>query len=91
MSSRPGENVLSSPDSVHPVMQKTQAHPNPSITRPDTRRIVELGTIQVTGVVADAQTADNKLLFLPAARVPGMEPADAMLLSGSAAYPVDFS
>ena len=59
---------------------------DPSIAWPDTRRKVELGTITITKAVADSQTAEKKLLFMPGAVVPGIEAADPMIAARSAAY-----
>jgi catalase len=39
----------------------------------------ELGTIPITKAVADIQTAEEKLLFMPGAVVPGIEAADPMI------------
>jgi catalase len=41
--------------------------------------------------VADSQTAEKKLLFMPGALVPGIEPADPMIAARSASYIVSLS
>jgi catalase len=64
---------------------------DPSIAWPDTRKKVELGTITITKAVADSQTAEKKLLFVPGALVPGIEAADPMIGARSAAYIVSLS
>jgi catalase len=64
---------------------------DPSIAWPDTRKKVELGTITITKAVADSQTAEKKLLFVPGALVPGIEAADPMIAARSAAYIVSLS
>ena len=64
---------------------------NPTIVWPDTRKKVELGTITITKAVADSQAAEKKLLFVPGALVPGIEPADPMIAARSAAYIVSLS
>ena len=64
---------------------------DPSIAWPDTRKKVELGTITITKAVADSQTAEKKLLFMPGALVPGIEAADPMIAARSAAYIVSLS
>lgn len=63
---------------------------DPSITWPNTRRTVELGTLTVTKLVADNDAAQKQLLFLPNALPAGIEPADPMIDARSAAYPVSF-
>jgi catalase len=62
---------------------------DPSVAWPQTRRLVRLGTITLTGVVADA-AADRKLLFLPANLPVGIEAADPMLGIRNEAYPISF-
>jgi catalase len=64
---------------------------NPTIVWPDTRKKVDLGTITITKAVADSQAAEKKLLFVPGALVPGIEPADPMIAARSAAYIVSLS
>jgi catalase len=63
---------------------------DPSIAWPDTRRLVELGTIAITRVDADSNAAQKRLLFLPNALPAGIEPEDPMINARSAAYPVSF-
>jgi catalase len=63
---------------------------DPSMAWPDTRRIVELGTIAITRVDADSDAAQKKLLFLPNALPAGIEPEDPMINARSAAYPVSY-
>ena len=64
---------------------------NPTIVWPDTRKKIELGTITITKAVADSEAAEKKLLFVPGALVPGIEPADPMIAARSAAYIVSLS
>ncbi len=64
---------------------------DPSIAWPDSRKQIELGTITITKAVADSQTAEKKLLFMPGALVPGIEAADPMIAARSAAYIVSLS
>jgi catalase len=59
---------------------------DPSITWPDTRKKIELGTIAITKAVADSQAAEKKLLFVPGALVPGIEAADPMIAVRSSSY-----
>jgi catalase len=64
---------------------------DPSIAWPDTRKKIELGTITITKAVADNHAAEQKLLFLPGAVVAGIEAADPMIATRSAAYIVSLS
>jgi catalase len=73
------------------VAEKDDKTDDPSIVWPDTRKKVELGTITITKAVADSQTAEKKLLFVPGALVPGIEAADPMIAARSAAYIVSLS
>jgi catalase len=59
---------------------------DPSITWPDTRKKIELGTISITKAVADSQAAEKKLLFVPGSLVPGVEAADPMIAVRSSSY-----
>lgn len=63
---------------------------DPSIAWPDTRKVVELGVIEITQVVADSDAAERELLFIPIALPAGIEAADPMLFARSAAYPVSY-
>ena len=73
------------------VAERDDKTDDPSIAWPDTRKKVELGTITLTKAVADSQTAEKKLLFVPGALVPGIEAADSMVAARSAAYIVSLS
>ena len=64
---------------------------DPSIPWPDTREKVELGTLAITKAVADSQTAEKKLLFMPGTLVSGIEAADPMIAARSAAYTISAS
>lgn len=64
---------------------------DPSIAWPDSRPIVELGTLDITRAVADNNTAQKKLLFMPNALTPGIEVGDPMINARSASYPVSYS
>ena len=61
---------------------------DPSIAWPDTRKKIVLGTIAITKAVADSQTAEKKLLFMPGTLVSGIEAADPMIAARSAAYTI---
>jgi catalase len=73
------------------VATKEDKIDDPSIAWPDTRKKIELGTIQITKAVADSQVAEKKLLFTPGALIPGIEAADPMIAMRSAAYIVSLS
>ena len=73
------------------VAQQGDTIDNPTIVWPDTRKKIELGTITITKAVADSEAAEKKLLFVPGALVPGIEPADPMIAARSAAYIVSLS
>ena len=63
---------------------------DPSIAWPGSRKLVKLGTITLTRVVADPG-ADRKLLFLPANMPDGIAAADPMLAVRNDAYPISFA
>ncbi|HJT20794.1 MAG TPA: catalase family peroxidase [Nitrospira sp.] len=73
------------------VAERDDKVDDPTIVWPDTRKKVELGTLAITKAVADSQAAEKKLLFVPGAVVPGIEPADPMIAARSAAYIVSLS
>jgi catalase len=64
---------------------------DPSITWPDSRKKMELGTITITKIVTDSEAAEKKLLFMPGMLVPGIEAADPMITERSAAYIISSS
>ena len=63
---------------------------DPSIAWPETRRLVHLGTIRVTGMVNDPSATDRETMFSPTNVPDGIVPADPMLLVRRGAYPVSF-
>jgi len=63
---------------------------DPSIAWPSNRRVVELGTVEISRAVADSVTAQKSLMFLPSNVPAGIEPQDPMINARSAAYPVSF-
>ena len=73
------------------VADKDDKTDDPSIVWSNASKTVELGTITITKAVADSQAAEKKLLFVPGALVPGIEPADPMIAARSAAYIVSLS
>ena len=52
---------------------------------PDTREVVELGRIELTGLVADSAHEQQHIIFDPIPRVDGIEPSDDPLLELRAA------
>jgi catalase len=63
---------------------------DPSIAWPDTRKIIELGAIEIEKVVPDSDAAERALLFLPAELPVGIEPADPMIQARNASYIVSY-
>ena len=63
---------------------------DPSIAWPQTRNLVKLGTITITGLVPDQAVTDRKTLFLPGNLPDGMEAADPMLVVRNNSYPLSF-
>lgn len=61
---------------------------DPSIAWPNSRKKVVLGTIAITKAVADSQTAEKSLLFMPGTLIAGIEAADPMIAARSAAYAI---
>jgi catalase len=64
---------------------------DPSIAWPDARKKIELGEIVIEKVDPDSDAAQRNLIFLPAAVLPGIEPADPMITARSGAYPISFA
>ena len=88
------ERVRRSPIKFKLVVQMAERDDkldDPSIAWPDSRKKVGLGTITITKAVADSQTAEKKLLFMPGALLPGIETADPMIAARSAAYIISLS
>jgi catalase len=63
---------------------------DPSIAWPDDRTTVELGTIEITEVAEDNDSAQSALLFLPGALPEGIAPADPMIQARQDSYLVSF-
>jgi len=65
---------------------------DPSQPWPDTRKVVELGTLTLDKPVADSTEAQKKLLFMPTALTDGIELSDDTLpVVRTGAYAVSFS
>ncbi|HUN48504.1 MAG TPA: catalase family peroxidase [Stellaceae bacterium] len=65
---------------------------DPTKPWPADRKVAELGTLTVTGAVADSDAVQKQLLFLPGNLTDGIEPSDDPLIDvRDAAYPVSFA
>jgi len=63
---------------------------DPSTPWADTNTIVELGTVEVSSLVADQDATGRALLFLPAVVPAGIDPADPMINFRNKTYPVSY-
>lgn len=63
---------------------------DPSMPWPESRQLVELGTITINEVGPNTPESDRNLLFLPGTLPPGIGIADPMVTIRNAAYPVSF-
>lgn len=63
---------------------------DPSTAWPDTRRVADMGLIEITKVAPDNDAAERALLFLPAQLPEGIEPADPMIQFRNAAYVISY-
>ena len=61
---------------------------DPSIAWPESRRLVKLGAISLTGMVEHAAVLDKATVFAPGDLPEGIEAADPMILMRHAAYPI---
>jgi catalase len=58
---------------------------------PDTRNVVDLGTLMLDKLVPDSDAEQRKLLFLPGRLTPGIEPSDDPLIAArDGSYAVSF-
>lgn len=64
---------------------------DPSLPWPESRKLVELGTLEITRAVDDSEAASRALLFVPTAVPAGIEPADPMLADRSGAYGISYA
>ena len=64
---------------------------DPSVAWPDSRKTVELGTIEIDKAVADSDAAQRALLFIENAVPAGIEPEDPMINIRSQAYAISFA
>lgn len=61
---------------------------DPSIAWPDNRKLVLLGTIEITKMAANTVAEDKALFFIPNNVPAGITPADPMINFRSQAYPI---
>jgi catalase len=72
------------------IAEPGDAVDDPSIAWPETRRLVELGTVTLTGMVPDPAQADHATMFLPLNLPDGIVGEDPMLEVREKAYPISF-
>lgn len=72
------------------IAGKTDQLDDPSIAWPDSRKTVELGTIEINRLVPDTKAAEKKIVFMPNSLPKGIEVEDPMINFRSAAYAVSF-
>jgi catalase len=72
------------------LADSTDAVDDPSVAWPESRRVIELGTLELTDVVADSDGAQRALLFLPGELPDGIASADPMIQARQDSYPVSF-
>ncbi len=63
---------------------------NPSVAWPESRKKLELGSIEVARAVADNVAAERNLFFQPGALTSGIEAQDPMIKARTDAYPVSY-
>lgn len=63
---------------------------DPSIAWPESRKLVKLGALEITGLVADQAAASKALMFMPGNLPEGIEAADPMIRTRDASYVVSF-
>ncbi|HVX03974.1 MAG TPA: catalase family peroxidase [Rhodanobacteraceae bacterium] len=64
---------------------------NPSIAWPESRRLIDLGTIRITGMAPNPAALDRQTVFLPLNVPDGIAGADPMLDIRQHAYPISFA
>ena len=72
------------------VAEKDDRIEDPSIAWPDSRTLVRLGLIEITGIADNSVVADKQLFFIPNNVPNGIEPADPMLTFRSHTYPISW-
>lgn len=64
---------------------------DPSVAWSDSNPTMDLGVLSIDKAVADSDTAEGLLLFLPTALPAGIEPADPMLTARTECYPISYA
>jgi catalase len=72
------------------IAETGDAIEDPSVAWPETRRLVELGTIRITSMAPDGVALDRTTMFNPLNVPDGIAAADPMLSLRKAAYPISF-
>jgi catalase len=72
------------------IAEPGDAVDDPSIAWPETRRLVDLGTITLTSMAPDPTEADRATMFLPLNLPTGIVGEDPMLEVREKAYPISF-
>jgi catalase len=63
---------------------------DPSIAWPESRKLVKLGTITITKMVADQAVASKSTVFMPGTLPAGIDAADPMIGARNASYSISF-
>ncbi|MEP6634025.1 MAG: catalase family peroxidase [Luteimonas sp.] len=72
------------------VADESDALDDPSVAWPESRRLVELGTIRITGMALNDQAQDRTTFFRPLNVPDGISAMDPMLTIRQEAYPISF-
>jgi len=64
---------------------------DPSVAWPESRSLIKLGTITISGITVGQPATDKVTMFIPNNVPAGIEPADPMLGIRSSAYPISFA
>lgn len=64
---------------------------DPSVAWPDSRPLIELGTLSIDHLVPDSLAAEKKIVFMPNSLPKGIEVEDQMVNFRSSAYAVSYS
>jgi catalase len=75
---------------VAQIAEASDVIEDPSVAWPETRRLIELGTIRITGMAPDGAILDRATMFNPLNVPDGIAAADPMLTLREAAYPISF-
>lgn len=89
-----GSRVAAAPVRFRLILQlagKGDQIDDPSIAWPDSRPLIELGTLSIDHLVPDSVAAEKKIVFMPNSLPRGIEVEDPMVNFRSAAYAVSFS